>query len=37
MRRMVGEAGFEIIETDIEVQIENTTEIPFQWILARKI
>jgi hypothetical protein len=28
--------GFEIIETRIETQVEQGTEIPFLWLLARK-
>lgn len=35
-RRLVDEAGFELLETAIEVQVEGTTEIPYLWLLARK-
>jgi cyclopropane fatty-acyl-phospholipid synthase-like methyltransferase len=36
MRQMVAEAGFMILDTDIEIQIEGETEIPFLWIFAQK-
>lgn len=36
MKQMVLDAGFEIIETAVEVQIENKTEIPYLWVLAKK-
>jgi len=36
MRQMMVEAGFDILETAIETQVEKNTEIPYQWILARK-
>jgi len=36
VKKMVIEAGFEILETTIETQIENTNEVPFLWILSQK-
>ena len=36
MKALVVEAGFELLETAIETQLENETAIPFLWILARK-
>ena len=36
MKGMIREAGFEIIETAIETQAEQGTEIPYFWVLARK-
>jgi ubiquinone/menaquinone biosynthesis C-methylase UbiE len=30
-------AGFEIVETAIETQVEQGTEIPYLWVLARKV
>jgi ubiquinone/menaquinone biosynthesis C-methylase UbiE len=35
-RRLVGEAGFDLLETAIELQVEGGTEIPYLWLLARK-
>jgi ubiquinone/menaquinone biosynthesis C-methylase UbiE len=35
--QMVQNASFEILETAVETQIEQGTEIPFLWILARRI
>ena len=37
MREMVVKAGFEIVETAVENQIENETTIPYLWLLAQKI
>jgi hypothetical protein len=33
---LVREAGFELIETEIEKQLEGGAEIPYLWLLARK-
>ena len=33
---LVREAGFAIVETAIEVQIEQDSEIPYHWVLAQK-
>jgi ubiquinone/menaquinone biosynthesis C-methylase UbiE len=35
--QMVVEAGFEILESAVETQVEQATEIPFLWVLARKL
>jgi ubiquinone/menaquinone biosynthesis C-methylase UbiE len=37
MRQLVSEAGFEILETGIEIQIEQDIEIPYLWLLACKL
>jgi hypothetical protein len=36
MNQIFTEAGFEIIETGIETQLENEVEIPFLWLFGRK-
>jgi hypothetical protein len=36
MKQLVSEAGFKILETAIEIQIEQEIEIPYLWLLARK-
>jgi ubiquinone/menaquinone biosynthesis C-methylase UbiE len=36
VRQLVSQAGFEIVETEIESQIEQDNEIPYVWLLARK-
>ena len=36
VKQLVCGAGFEIVETAVETQVEQGTEIPFQWVLARK-
>jgi ubiquinone/menaquinone biosynthesis C-methylase UbiE len=36
MKQMVNEAGFELLETDIETQLEGGNDIPFLWVLAQK-
>ena len=36
VKRLVNQAGFEIVETEIESQIEQGAEIPYLWLLARK-
>jgi cyclopropane fatty-acyl-phospholipid synthase-like methyltransferase len=33
---MIREAGFEIVETAIEPQVEQGVEIPYHWVLGRK-
>jgi cyclopropane fatty-acyl-phospholipid synthase-like methyltransferase len=35
--RLVNEAGFEIVETGVESQMEQGEEIPYLWLLARKV
>jgi ubiquinone/menaquinone biosynthesis C-methylase UbiE len=35
MVQMIRVAGFEILETAVETQIEQGTEIPYLWVLAR--
>jgi ubiquinone/menaquinone biosynthesis C-methylase UbiE len=36
MKMMVNEAGFELLETAIETQVEGGTDIPFLWVLGQK-
>jgi hypothetical protein len=36
MMRLVGEAGFALLETAIEVQVEQGHGILYLWLLARK-
>jgi hypothetical protein len=36
LKRLVHEAGFEIVETAIESQVEHGHEVPYLWLLARK-
>jgi SAM-dependent methyltransferase len=36
LKRMVDEAGFELLETVIETQIEGGHEVPYLWLLARR-
>jgi ubiquinone/menaquinone biosynthesis C-methylase UbiE len=36
MRRMVNQAGFEILETAIEIQVEKDNEVPYLWLIALK-
>jgi ubiquinone/menaquinone biosynthesis C-methylase UbiE len=36
MVQMIQVAGFEIVETAVETQIEQGTEIPYLWVLARR-
>ncbi len=36
MRRLIDAAGFELVETAIETQIEQDHDVPYHWILARK-
>ena len=35
-KRLVNEAGFELLETAIETQVEQSHDVPFLWLLARK-
>jgi hypothetical protein len=37
MKQMVIEAGFELIETAIETQVQQNNDVPFLWLFARKI
>lgn len=36
VKRLVAEAGFEILETEIESQVEQGHAIPYLWLLARE-
>ena len=36
VKGLVNEAGFEIVDTEIESQLEQGQEIPYLWLLARK-
>lgn len=36
MKRMVNEAGFELLETAIETQLEGGNDIPYLWVLGQK-
>lgn len=36
MKRLVEGAGFEILETAIEAQVEQNHDVPYHWLLARK-
>jgi len=36
MKQMVAEAGFELLETAVETQMEQGHDVPFLWLLARK-
>ncbi len=36
MKQMVKDAGFELLEIDIETQLEQSKEIPYLWLLGRK-
>ncbi len=35
MRRVVQNAGFQIVETEIESQLEHGREVPYLWVLAK--
>ena len=35
MRRVVQDAGFELVETRIESQLERNREVPYLWVLAK--
>lgn len=36
VRKMIADAGFEILVSAIETQIENGTKVPFLWVLSQK-
>jgi ubiquinone/menaquinone biosynthesis C-methylase UbiE len=36
MKQMVTEAGFELLETAIETQLEGGNEVPYLWLLGQK-
>lgn len=36
MKKMVIDAGFELIDTAIEIQVEQNNDVPFLWLLAHK-
>ena len=36
MKRMVTEAGFELVEATVETQVEQGHDVPFLWLFARK-
>jgi len=36
MKQLVTESGFEILETAIETQVEQSNDVPYLWLLARK-
>jgi hypothetical protein len=36
MVKRIRVAGFEIVDTAVETQMEQGTEIPYLWVLARK-
>lgn len=36
MRQMVNMAGFELLETAIETQVEQDHAVPYHWLIARK-
>jgi len=35
-RKLIGDAGFEIVRTQQETQTEGSRPVPYQWLLARK-
>jgi ubiquinone/menaquinone biosynthesis C-methylase UbiE len=35
-KRLVAEAGFELLETAVETQVEGSHKVPYLWLLARK-
>lgn len=37
MKQLVTESGFEILETAIETQVEQSNDVPYLWLLARKL
>ncbi len=37
LRKLVEDAGFEIERTAVEPQCEQGRDVPFTWILARKL
>jgi ubiquinone/menaquinone biosynthesis C-methylase UbiE len=36
VKRLVNEAGFKLLETAIETQVEQSRDVPYLWLLARK-
>ena len=36
VKRLVNDAGFEILETAIETQVEQNHDVPYLWLIARK-
>ena len=36
MKQMINEAGFELLESAIEIQVEQGRDVPFLWLIARK-
>jgi len=36
MKQMVNEAGFELLETAVETQLEGSNDIPYLWVLGQK-
>ena len=36
MRKLVQAAGFELVETEIESQLEQGREVPYLWVLAKR-
>ncbi len=36
MRRVVQDAGFELVDTEIESQLEQGREVPYLWVLAKR-
>jgi ubiquinone/menaquinone biosynthesis C-methylase UbiE len=36
VKRLVSAAGFELVETAIEAQVEQSHDVPYLWLLARK-
>ena len=36
MKQMVNEAGFELLETAIETQVEQGNDVPYLWLFGRK-
>ncbi|MCP5095353.1 MAG: hypothetical protein GY943_07370, partial [Chloroflexi bacterium] len=36
VKKLIVAAGFEIVETTVEIQVESETEIPYLWMLAKK-
>jgi ubiquinone/menaquinone biosynthesis C-methylase UbiE len=37
MKQLVTKSGFEILETAIETQVEQSNDVPYLWLLARKL
>lgn len=36
-RRLIEEAGFDVVQAKVETQVEESVEIPFAWLLARRL